>query len=286
MKKVINKIGTPNGHWVGNGFPVRSMFSYDTIGKQASPFLLLDYAGPYDFTPIANPRGVGSHPHRGFETVTIVYQGELEHRDSTGSGGRIGPGDVQWMTAASGILHEETHSAAFSQNGGTLQMVQLWVNLPAANKMSSPGYQTLLKADIPVIQLIGNSGSVRIIAGRFDGVKGAASTHTPIDVLDVQLEAHAKMRLDLRDGWTSMLFVLTGSVRVNRTETLKGPVIGLLDKHGDHVLLEAQTDVVILVLSGEPIDEPIVGYGPFVMNSQAQIDQALKDYQSGVFGTM
>lgn len=191
MKKVLGVYSNPNMHWVGDGFPVRSLFSYDTLGAHASPFLLLDQAGPHYFDPAAKPRGVGQHPHRGFETVTIVYDGEVEHRDSTGKGGVIGPGDVQWMTAAKGILHEEFHSRGFMRSGGPFRMIQLWVNLPAKDKMSKPGYQTITDSDIPVVDLPGDAGRVRVIAGAFDGRKGPARTFTPINLWDVRLNRDA-----------------------------------------------------------------------------------------------
>ncbi len=197
MKKILGIYSSPKQHWVGDGFPVRTLFSYDSLGKHTSPFLMLDYAGPADFTPTQRPRGVGQHPHRGFETVTIVYQGELEHRDSTGSGGRIGPGDVQWMTAASGILHEEFHSDEFTRSGGTLEMVQLWVNLPAKDKLAEPGYQTLLDRDIPLVRLPDAAGSLRLIAGEYAGHKGPARTFTPMDVWDIRLNAGKSVALNL-----------------------------------------------------------------------------------------
>lgn len=286
MKKVIRKYGNSTQHWVGNGFPVCSLFSYNDLGKDISPFLLLDYAGPYEFAPTNAPRGVGEHPHRGFETVTIVYQGELQHRDSTGAGGCIGPGDVQWMTAASGILHKEFHSVDFTRNGGTLEMVQLWVNLPARNKLSAPGYQTLLNQEIPVVQLPDDAGMVRIIAGSFEGATGPAITYTPMDVWDIRLNAGKTQCLQLVEGRTSLLVVLSGSLSVGSTDLLQGPIVGLLESAGNDVTLIANTEVTILVLSGAQIDEPIVGYGPFVMNSQAQIEQAMSDFQSGTFGHM
>nr|BFE95531.1 hypothetical protein GCM10020185_60670 [Pseudomonas brassicacearum subsp. brassicacearum] len=191
-KNIIGLYTSPRPHWVGDGFQVRTLFSYDNLGKHVSPFLLLDHAAPTEFTPTTERRGVGQHPHRGFETVTIVYQGELEHRDSTGSGGKIGPGDVQWMTAASGIIHEEFHSEAFARQGGFMEMVQLWVNLPAKDKMAPAGYQTILKGDIPNIALKDNAGSLRLIAGRFEGHQGPARTFTPIDVWDIRLNAGKK----------------------------------------------------------------------------------------------
>jgi len=286
MKKILGVYSAPRPHWVGDGFPVRSMFSYGSHGAHLSPFLLLDYAGPAQFAPAAHPRGVGQHPHRGFETVTIVYQGEVEHRDSTGAGGRIGPGDVQWMTAAGGILHEEFHSEAFTRTGGTLEMVQLWVNLPARDKMAEPGYQNLLDRDIPSVDLRGEAGKVRVIAGEFDGHRGPARTFTPMDVWDVRLNQGANTRFDIEEGRTLALVVLRGTVLVNGTEVAREAQLVQFDPKGTEVEIEANSDATFLVLSGEPIDEPIVGHGPFVMNSQAEIVQAISDFNSGRFGRM
>ncbi|MBS7661687.1 pirin family protein [Pseudomonas lalucatii] len=286
MKKVLGLYGSPRPHWVGDGFPVRSLFSYDSLGQHISPFLLLDYAGPHDFAPTQRPRGVGQHPHRGFETVTIVYQGELEHRDSTGSGGLIGPGDVQWMTAASGILHEEFHSAAFTQQGGTLEMVQLWVNLPARDKRAAPGYQTILNQDIPLIPLADGAGSLRLIAGQFAGQQGPARTFTPMDVWDLRLNADKPLSLPLVEGRNSALIVLRGSVQINGSQLVREAQMVLLDRAGDELLLEADSQALVLLLSGEPIDEPVVGYGPFVMNSEAEIAQAVEDLRNGSFGQL
>ncbi|MBO1114497.1 pirin family protein [Bordetella petrii] len=286
MKKVLGVYSAPRPHWVGDGFPVRSMFSYDSHGQHLSPFLLLDYAGPAQFAPAAKPRGVGQHPHRGFETVTIVYQGEVDHRDSTGAGGHIGPGDVQWMTAAGGILHEEFHSDAFTRQGGALEMVQLWVNLPARDKMSAPGYQTLLDRDIPVVGLPGEAGQVRVIAGEFDGRRGPARTHTPIDVWDVRLRQQGTATFELPEGRTLALAVLHGTAQVNGTDIVREGQLVHLSREGSQVQIEANNEVTLLLLSGEPIDEPIVGYGPFVMNSQAEIRQAIDDFNHGRFGQM
>lgn len=284
MKKMLAVYSPPRPHWVGDGFPVRSLFSYHNQGKQLSPFLLLDYAGPYEFAPATTPRGVGEHPHRGFETVTIVYQGEVEHRDSTGAGGRIGPGDVQWMTAAGGLVHEEFHSQAFTERGGMLEMVQLWVNLPARDKMSAPGYQTLLNADIPDVELPEGAGRLRVIAGDHDGHHGPARTHTPMDVWDIRLNQGGQVRLDTPDGHTLAIVVLRGRVRVNGEQVLGEAQLAEFDRSGSGVLLEAESDASLLLLGGEPIDEPIIGYGPFVMNSMAEIHAAIHDYNSGDFG--
>lgn len=286
MKKILGIYSAPKQHWVGDGFPVRTLFSYDSLGKHTSPFLMLDYAGPADFTPTQRPRGVGQHPHRGFETVTIVYQGELEHRDSTGSGGRIGPGDVQWMTAASGILHEEFHSHEFTRSGGTLEMVQLWVNLPAKDKLAEPGYQTILDQDIPLVPLPDAAGSLRLIAGEYAGHKGPARTFTPMDVWDIRLNAGKSVALNLPEGRTAALIVLRGSVLVNGTQVAREAQMVLLDRAGDELELEANNEAMVLLLDGEPIDEPIVGYGPFVMNSREEIEQAIKDFNNGGFGRM
>ena len=284
MKKVLGLYGNRSPHWVGDGFPVRSLFSYGTLGSHASPFLLLDYAGPAMFGAGERQRGVGEHPHRGFETVTIVSQGEVEHRDSTGAGGRIGPGDVQWMTAGSGILHEEFHSQAFARQGGTLEMVQLWVNLPARDKMTAPRHQTLANADIPVVDLPGAAGSLRVIAGEYQAHRGPARTFTPIDVWDLRLEAGKAVELELPEGRNAAIVVLRGTVRVNDQQLTREATMALLDRAGRRVRLEANPSATVLLLSGEPIDEPIVGHGPFVMNSEQEIAQAFADYNGGRFG--
>ncbi|MGE8321609.1 MAG: pirin family protein, partial [Pseudomonas sp.] len=277
---------SPHAHWVGDGFPVRSLFTYDNLASKISPFLLLDYAGPHDFTPTHARRGVGQHPHRGFETVTIVYQGELEHRDSTGAGGLIGPGDVQWMTAANGIIHEEFHSPAFARSGGTLEMVQLWVNLPARDKRAAAGYQTLLAKDIPVVALGGDGGSLRVIAGSYGGHSGPAQTFTAMDVWDLRLHAGAALQLPLAAGRNAALVVLRGNVRINGEREAGRSSLVLLDRAGEDVAIEALEGASVLLLSGEPIDEPIVGYGPFVMNSQAEIAESFDDFEAGRFGQL
>jgi quercetin 2,3-dioxygenase len=284
MRKVLGIYSAPRQHWVGDGFPVRSLFSHDSHGEHVSPFLLLDYAGPADFTPTDKPRGVGTHPHRGFETVTIVYKGEVAHRDSTGKGGTIGPGDVQWMTAAGGILHEEFHSPAFTRQGGTLEMVQLWVNLPAKDKNATPGYQTLLDRDIPAVELPDGAGTLRVIAGEHDGHRGPAHTFTPIDLWDVRLRQGGTASLTLPEGHTVGVVVLKGTVQVNGEAIAREAQLVLLDRTGGEITLEANGDASLLILSGEPIDEPVVMHGPFVMNTADEIRQAMKDFQSGRFG--
>ncbi len=285
-EKILGIHNSPEAHWVGNGFLVNSLFSYNDLGAEMSPFLLLDHAAPTKFRSASGTRGVGQHPHRGFETVTIVYQGEVEHRDSTGSGGVIGPGDVQWMTAASGILHEEFHSRDFSRKGGTMEMVQLWVNLPAKDKMAEPGYQTLLNADIPVVPLADGAGQVRVIAGDFGGHAGPARTFSPLNVWDMKLNAGHTTTLTVKEGHTLALVMLHGAILVNGEEVVRETQMVRFDRAGDSITIEANNNVALLVLSGEPIDEPIVGYGPFVMNSDAEIQQAFRDFNSGKFGSM
>ena len=284
MKRILGLYNAPPSHWVGDGFPVRSMFSYQGHGKQLSPFLLLDYAGPADFSPADTPRGVGNHPHRGFETVTIVYKGEVAHRDSTGQGGTIGPGDVQWMTAGGGILHEEFHSQAFTESGGVLEMIQLWVNLPAREKMTAPGYQAILDRDIPRVALPDEAGTVRVIAGEYAGHAGLARTFTPMHVWDMRLKQGGMTESTLPEGWNVAVIVLHGTVLVNGETVAREAQMVVLDRAGRDFSIEANNDAVVLLLSGEPIDEPIVGHGPFVMNSQQEIIQAMNDFNSGRFG--
>lgn len=284
MKRILGVYSAPRSHWVGDGFPVRSLFSYDSLGKQLNPFLLLDHAGPAEFEPTTGKRGVGSHPHRGFETVTIVYSGEVAHRDSTGGGGRIGPGDVQWMTAGAGILHEEFHGEAFARSGGELEMAQLWVNLPAHAKSAPPRYQAITDASIPAVALADQAGTLRVIAGEFEGHEGPANTFTPLDVWDLRLKSGATLVLPLREGWVSALAVLRGTILVNGEEIARESQLVMLDRAGVDASIGANNDAAVLVLAGEPIDEPVVGYGPFVMNSEAEIKQAIDDFNSGRFG--
>lgn len=286
MRKILGVYGAPRPHWVGDGFPVRSLLSHHTHGTHASPFLLLDYAGPATFGPTAQRRGVGAHPHRGFETVTIVYSGEVAHRDSTGAGGTIGPGDVQWMTAASGIVHEEFHAPAFAAKGGAFEMVQLWVNLPAKNKSAAPGYQTILASDIPTVGLPDGAGTVRVIAGSYEGRNGPARTFTPVDIWDVRLSAGNSAALTLPEGHTLALAVLEGTVEVNGDKIARAAELVLLDRTGGAVRLEANSDAKLLVLSGAPIEEPVAAHGPFVMNTIGEIKQAMLDYEAGRFGVI
>jgi len=282
-KKVLGVYGAGSSHWVGDGFPVRTVFPSRGV-SDLSPFLMLDYAGPARFEPSSRPRGVEQHPHRGFETVTIAYQGSVDHRDSGGNSGTIHPGDVQWMTAASGVVHEEKHGNDFTAKGGDFEMAQLWVNLPAAHKMAKPRYQGLASADIPRVDL-GPGAYARIIAGELNGVHGPARTFTPVNVFDVRLEANGKGELRLPAEQNSAIVLLRGELIVNGTETLKGTArIAPLSRDGETVTLEAKTESLILVLSGEPINEPVASYGPFVMNTQAELRQAVEDYQAGRMG--
>lgn len=282
-KTILGRYGNNRGHWVGDGFPVRSLFSYNSLGQHISPFLLLDYAGPHYFEPTTRRLGVGQHPHRGFETVTIVYDGQVEHRDSAGNGGIIGPGDVQWMTAGGGILHEEYHAPAFAKTGGPFRMVQLWVNLPAKDKMAPGGYQGIVSSDIAVVDLPNGAGKGRVIAGELLGARGPAKTFTPINAWDLRLERDAELTLDLPEGHTAMVVVLTGHVTVNGGQQAGEAEVLLLSREGSDVSIHADGEAMVLVLTGEPIEEPIVGHGPFVMNTQAEIEQAIDDFNSGRF---
>ncbi len=282
-KKVLGVYGAASSHWVGDGFPVRTVFPSPGVGD-LSPFLMLDYAGPAKFEPSNRPRGVEEHPHRGFETVTISYRGSVDHRDSGGNSGTINPGDVQWMTAASGVVHEEKHGKEFTAKGGDFEMVQLWVNLPAAHKMSKPRYQGLVSAEIPRVDL-GPGAYARIIAGELNGVKGPAKTFTPVNVFDVRLEANGKGEVSLPAGQNSAVVLLRGEVVVNGSATLKGAAqVAPLSASGESVLLEANAESLVLVLSGEPIHEPVANYGPFVMNTEAELRQAVEDYRAGKMG--
>jgi redox-sensitive bicupin YhaK (pirin superfamily) len=286
MKKtVLGVVRSPAGHWVGDGFPVRTLFSYTGLAKELSPFLMLDYAGPTEFPPADRPRGVGEHPHRGFETVTIVYQGEVAHRDSAGNQGVIRAGDVQWMTAASGVVHDEFHSPEFTRRGGLLEMVQLWVNLPAAQKMSAPRYQAILSGDIPEVVLPEDAGRLRLIAGSHAGAAGPAQTVTPMNVWDLRLNAGCRFRLDLPESHTAALVVLRGAVTAEGARAEAAQMLHF-SPTGTELAVHAETDSVLLLLSGAPIAEPIVGWGPFVMNTHAEIEAAVKDFQAGRFGAL
>ena len=284
MKKLAFIKRNGGSHWVGDGFPVRGIFSYNDIADELSPFLLMDYAGPADFPATTRKLGVGQHPHRGFETVTIVYEGGVSHRDSSGGGGTIGPGDVQWMTAASGLLHEEYHSPDYAAKGGPFEMVQLWVNLPAKDKMSAPGYQGIVADDIPEVALPGNAGTARIIAGNYGDVSGPARTFTPMNVWDLHLKAGHRIALDLPEGHTRALFVLRGSLRIDDKHTVRAAELAVMEREGSQLAFDVTDDAIVLLLSGAPLNEPIVGHGPFVMNTREEIIQAINDFNSGRFG--
>jgi len=284
MKKLAFIQRNNQRHWVGDGFPVRSVFSYHDRGAELSPFLLLDYAGPTTFPPSPQRRGVGEHPHRGFETVTIVYDGEVEHRDSSGGGGIIGPGDVQWMTAASGIVHEEFHGPDFSAKGGPFEMIQLWVNLPAKDKKAAPGYQSITSEQIPRVDLPDAAGRVRVIAGEYNGTKGPARTFTPINLWDVRLAGGQRAAFKVPPGHTTALLVLKGRVHLAGGESVGEAELAVLERDDAVFSVAAEGDATLLVLSGQPIEEPIAGYGPFVMNTRAEIEQAIADYQNGRMG--
>lgn len=286
MKKVANVHFAPAKHWVGNGFQVQSMFTYNDTDKNLSPFLMMDYNPPrhFDGGRKSDFRGVGEHPHRGFETVTIAYQGEVTHKDSYGGGGTIGTGDVQWMTAGSGLMHQEFHSERFSQEGGMFEMAQLWVNLPAKDKMTAPKYQAIQSGQIPVAELADNAGSARIIAGELNGVKGSASTFTPINMWDVKMNAGKTNVFAVPESHNLIILVLDGTVQINGDEIARRGELVTFERGGVDVQIEANNDAKLLILTGEPINEPIVGYGPFVMNSEAEILQAMYDVQNGKFG--
>ncbi len=285
MKKVISIHRQRAGHWVGDGFPVHTVFHYQEQ-PELSPFLLLDHAGPHHFAPSSRQRGVDWHPHRGFETVTVVYDGEVDHRDTAGHGGRIGAGDVQWMTAGAGLLHKEFHSPQFTRSGGRFEVLQLWVNLPRVAKMTPPRYQPLLVRDIPAAVLPERSGKVRVIAGEFAGIAGPARTFSPINLLDVRLVAGKRLALDLKAGYTAALYVLQGDVVVNGDDLARASELVVLDRSGAEVTLEARADATVMVMNGQPIDEPIAGYGPFVMNTRQEIQQAFADLQQGRLGVV
>jgi redox-sensitive bicupin YhaK (pirin superfamily) len=290
QKKVLGTYGSGSNHWVGDGFPVRNLFPSNGLEAEVNPFLMLDYAGPNEFKPSGKTPGVGQHPHRGFETVTIAYQGSVEHRDSAGNSGVIYPGDVQWMTAASGVVHEEMHEKEFAQKGGVFEMVQLWVNLPKAEKMSKPRYQAITKQQIPVVEFQ-TGGHARVIAGEWNGTKGAAHTVTPINVFDMVLKAGEKVEIPLPEGHNAAVVLRKGDVSVGGPQSgphsLMGEArIATLSESGSGVVIEAKEDSTLLVLSGEPIAEPVASYGPFVMNTREELVQAMEDYKAGKMGQL
>ena len=286
MKKIKEILtATPRSHWVGDGFNVRPVFAHLAFTQDISPFLMFDYAAPREFEATDQKRGVGPHPHRGFETVTIAFQGEVEHGDSVGNRGVIGAGDVQWMTAASGIIHEEFLSREFLKQGGTLEMVQLWVNLPAKDKMIAPKYQPILSQEIPVVELPANAGSVRVIAGSYAGTQGAATTFSPVELWDIKIKAGKAVELKVPAGHNAMLFVRRGSISLDGNKVGTGDLV-MLEREGLTINLQANEEASVLLMGGEPINEPIVASGPFVMNTEQEIRLAMVDYQSGRMGHM
>lgn len=288
MKKLAFIKRSNGSHWVGDGFPVQSMFSYRDIHEEMSPFVLMDYVEPISFEPTDKRLGVGPHPHRGFETVTIVYKGEVSHRDSTGKGGTIGPGDVQWMTADAGILHSEHHGADYARHGGPFEMIQLWVNLAIKDKWAPPAYQGITDAEIPRVALPEDAGTVRLIAGEYTNndmhTRGAAHTFSVMNLWDLRLNAGKAVSIDLPAGHTTALFVLHGEIRIGESEVVRAAEMAVMERAGTLLSFTVTEDTVLLLLSGEPLNEPIVGHGPFVMSTQKEIEQAIKDYKSGAFG--
>ena len=286
LKRVADVLSPPGEHWVGDGFRVSSVLSPHRIDPQlTSPFVLMDYAAPRRFEPGTRRRGVGEHPHRGFETVTFAYRGEIEHRDSHGGGGKIGPGDIQWMTAASGVVHEEFHSHDFTAQGGVFEMVQLWVNLPARLKMTTPRYQGIADKEFPRLTL--GEGSARLIAGRLGAAHGPAKTHSSMTVFDVTLSKGATAEFELEPGTTTLALLLKGRVRAQQRVDAGPRDLILFDRASQGgVRLEATEDTKVLVLNGEPLNEPVVAHGPFVMNTREEIAQAMRDYQAGLMGKL
>ena len=270
---------------VGDGFHIRRPMPGPAI-EGIDPFLLLDHAGPTEVEPSETPRGVDEHPHRGFETVTVVVQGELEHRDSAGNQGALKQGDVQWMTAASGVVHEEKYGRDFTRRGGTIEMVQLWVNLPAAHKSEKPGYQDIREENIPVVELEHGAGRLRVIAGEFEGTKGGARTFTPVMLFDVSLNPGADHILPVNPDHTTGLFVLRGTVLLENGETVREGELAGFTIEGEDIRVRSEESTRFLLLGGKPIDEPVVAYGPFVMNTMDEIRQAYADYREGKMGTL
>lgn len=286
IKEVQQVLAPPAPHMVGDGFRVHNFFpnGYNMPQDRMSPFYLLDYNARMDFGPSATPRGVGVHPHRGFETVTLAYRGKVQHHDSRGNSGIIGTGDLQWMTAGAGILHKEYHEVEFSKTGGDFQMVQLWVNLPAKYKMTPPKYQAIVNSEIPKYQLANNAGEVEVIAGEFKGMKGIANTFSPIEMYNIKLNKGAEIDFDLPEDFNTGILVVEGSVTVNVTKEAPTDHFILFRNNGSHIKLSTAEGALCLVLSGKPLNEPIVGYGPFLMNTKQEIMQAFEDMNRGKFG--
>lgn len=281
-------IPPPPHHFVGDGFRVHNFIpgSGRASMQRMSPFIMLDYNSKFYFSPTDKPRGVGVHPHRGFETVTIAYKGKVAHHDSAGHSGIIGEGDVQWMTAASGVLHKEYHEKEFAKAGGDFQMVQLWVNLPAKDKMSKPKYQELVNSAMGKTELPEGAGSVEVIAGKYNSTKGPAFTFTPVNLMNVKLNKGGRSVFSFPSGYNTAFIVIEGTVKVNGASEAVANSFVLLANDGEEFVVEAAEDSMLLVLSGEPIHEPIAAHGPFVMNTREEIIQAMEDYNSGKFGVL
>lgn len=284
IDRIVNKPAKPG--MVGDGFRVYNYIPGAGISQQRiSPFLLLDFNPAYDFGKSDHIRGVDVHPHKGFETVTIAYKGSVAHHDSAGNSGIINPGDVQWMTAGSGILHKEYHEENFAKNGGLFEMVQLWVNLPQKDKLTKPHYQSLSKDDIIVVSLPDNAGVINVIAGEFNGVKGTADTYSPVNVFDIKLKKDGRLKADLPEDYNTALLIINGSAVVNGEAVAEHSFV-LFKNEGKEVDIKTTEDAVILLLSGEPLNEPIASYGPFVMNTQQEIIESINEYQAGKFGVL
>lgn len=286
LKDIKEVFSGASPHMVGDGFRVSNYIpGPGDLSAETSPFLMLDYNPPWSIASGESRKGVGAHPHKGFETVTLVYEGQLAHRDSSGGGGEIGSGDVQWMTAGSGLLHEEFQTESFRTSGGTQHMAQIWVNLPARNKGASPAYQSISADRINSYVPDGGEGEIRVIAGNFKGVAGAATTFTPVEMYDIRLKQGAKLEFELPASYNSMLLVTQGEWTINGTEASFKDFV-LFGHEGESIQLTAKSDGYVLVMSGEPIKEPVASYGPFVMNTREEIIQAMQDYQTGKFGTL
>lgn len=286
LRRVEAVIAPGPGHMVGDGFKVHSFIpsNHHLNMQRMSPFLVLDYNPKMEVQPSDTPKGVGVHPHRGFETVTIAYHGSVAHKDSAGGGGIIGEGEVQWMTAASGVLHKEFYESNFAKSGGSFQMVQLWVNLPAKYKMSKPKYQALTKEKITKVMLEDDMGVVEVIAGSYAEKKGPAETFTPVHLYNVKLRKEGIVDFSFPLDFTTALLVIEGSITVNHAQKVNTDHFVLFDDHAEKFNLQATEDAIVLVLSGEPIHEPIASYGPFVMNTKAELMQAYEDFNLGRFG--
>lgn len=283
----VEMVATPSApHFVGDGFRVHNFIpSYPRMDmKRMDPFIMLDYNSKHNFPPSEHPKGVGVHPHRGFETVTIAYQGKVEHHDSAGGGGIIGQGDVQWMTAASGVLHKEYHETEWSKTGGIFQMVQLWVNLPAKDKMSPPKYQSIVNSEMAKVELPENAGHIEVIAGEFNGIKGSASTFSPLHIFNARLNKGGKAHFELPSTFNTVLLVIEGAITVNNSESIATDHLALMANDGESFHIEATENAVVLLLSGEPLNEPIASHGPFVMNTQQELVEAFNDFNAGKFG--